>query len=81
MHTFYCRLLAVLLSQAMLFSLAAQTPEKPLADMNWQEMTEKWEALSIAGQNFEAITYARAALDKAGRDSSETSLDYGNSLD
>ncbi|MBP6828105.1 MAG: tetratricopeptide repeat protein, partial [Saprospiraceae bacterium] len=81
MQTFFCHLLAVLLSQAMFFSLAAQTPEKPLADMNWQEMTEKWEALSIAGQDFKALTYARAALEKARRDSSEASLDYGNSLD
>lgn len=39
------------------------------------------EALIIAGNNFEALTYARAALEKAERDSSEASLAYGNSLD
>lgn len=81
MYTFFCRFLAVLFSHAILFTLVAQTPEKSLADMNWQEMTEKWEALSIAGQNFEALTYARAALEKARRDSSEAGFDYGNSLD
>ncbi len=81
MYTFFCRFLAVLLSQALLFTLAAQTPEKPLADMNWQEMTEKMESLCTAGKYFEALTYARVALEKAGRDSTEASLDYGNSLD
>lgn len=74
-------LLSLFLSQFMLLSLVAQTPEKPLAVMSWDELAEKMGSLSSAGKNFEALTYARAALEKARRDSTEASLAYGNSLD
>ncbi len=62
-------------------SISAQTPDTPLAEMTWQGLTEKWESLAIKGKNAEALPYARAALEIARRDSSEASLDYGNSLD
>lgn len=62
-------------------SLHAQTAEKSLAGMTWEELMEQWGELAVANKNANALPYARAALDKARRDSSEASLDYGNSLD
>jgi CHAT domain-containing protein/tetratricopeptide (TPR) repeat protein len=61
--------------------LTAQTPEKPIADMTWVELAEQWLSLVSSGKDVASLPYARAALEKARRDSSETSLDYGNSLD
>lgn len=63
------------------FPLAAQTPEVPRAEMSWQELAEKIEALAVKGKYRESLPFARAALEKARRDSSEASLDYGSSLD
>lgn len=62
-------------------SLHAQTAENALAGMTWEELIGKWEELAVANKNAEALPYARAALDKARRDSTEASLEYGNSLD
>lgn len=75
-----CKLLLPFVLLSFQF-LTAQTPEKSIADMNWKALTEQWLSLASDGDNVAALSYARAALEKARRDSSEASLDYGNSLD
>ena len=81
MKGFYRFLPALLLQYLFVFPLPAQTPDLPLGEMSWQELTEKIEALVMKGKYPESLPFAREALAKALRDSSETSLDYGSSLD
>jgi CHAT domain-containing protein/tetratricopeptide (TPR) repeat protein len=81
MKGLYRFLQALLLQYLFFFPLAAQTPDVPLAELSWQELTEKIEALVTKGKFQESLPFAREALAKALRDSSEASLDYGSSLD
>lgn len=81
MRTLLFRFLAVCLSHFFILLLPAQNPEKPLTEMNWEELYEKWEALTQAGKDAAALPYIRASLEKIRQDSSEANLDYGALLD
>ena len=61
--------------------LRAQAPADSLANMTYSELAEKWESLAVKDKDLEALPYARAAMAKALKDSSATSLVYGSSLD
>ncbi len=81
MKGIYQVLQIALLQGLFLLPVSAQTSNKPMAEMSWQELNEQWESLAVKGKNTEALPFARAALEKARRDASEASLDYGTSLD
>ena len=74
------RLITLCLVHFFILPLTAQTPEKPPADMTWEELYDKWQALTTAGKNAAALPYIRLCVEKVRQDSTEASLDYGATL-
>lgn len=61
--------------------VSAQPSQKNIAEMDLDELSENIQVLSNAGNVNEAIPYARRLLEIIRRDSAESTIEYGASLD